>query len=93
MVRLAIIIIYVRCRDATIFYFQGFYYLGKEITNNAAEYQGLIEGLKQGIKLKIDNLIIQGDSQLILRQVEGLYKVKNENDTRVSFMLFIDKSE
>jgi len=48
------------------------------ITNNVAEYQGLIDGLKQGVKMKFRSLAIQGDSELILRQVQGIYKVRND---------------
>ena len=57
----------------------GYRFLGhKDITNNVAEYTGLIEGLKQGIKMKLPSLCLQGDSMLILNQVQGIYKVKND---------------
>ena len=52
-------------------------YLG-QCTNNVAEYQALILGLSQAVKLKGKTISIFLDSQLIVRQVQGLYKVKNK---------------
>jgi len=52
-------------------------YLG-ETTNNQAEYQGLILGLKLARENKITKLSIFMDSELIVKQVRGEYKVKNE---------------
>ena len=46
-------------------------------TNNEAEYLALIKGLDATLSMKIENLIIYADSELIVRQVNGLYKVKN----------------
>jgi arylformamidase len=51
-------------------------YLG-EITNNQAEYQGLVGGLERAIELNINHLNVFMDSELIVKQVNGLYKVKN----------------
>lgn len=51
-------------------------FLGK-CTNNAAEYQALILGLKEAEKFGWTRLNIFLDSQLIVRQVQGRYKVKN----------------
>jgi ribonuclease HI len=50
-------------------------YIG-ETTNNVAEYSALIFGLKEAIRRKIKNLLIRMDSQLVVRQIEGIYKVK-----------------
>lgn len=47
-------------------------------TNNQAEYTGLIIGLKSAIDLGIKQLLIEGDSQLIIFQTEGKWKVKHE---------------
>lgn len=41
----------------------GYHYLGEHITNNVAEYSGLIEGLKQAVAMKITSLLIQGTHQ------------------------------
>lgn len=55
----------------------GFHYLGDKYTNNEAEYRGLITGLQCARKLGVQNIVVQGDSQLILRQIVGEYKVKS----------------
>jgi len=54
-------------------------FVGKKITNNIAEYTGLIIGLKKAITLGINNLTIKGDSLLIIKQMLGEYKVNSEN--------------
>jgi ribonuclease HI len=51
-------------------------YLG-EITNNQAEYQGLIGGLERAIELNIKALSVFMDSELVVKQINGIYKVKN----------------
>tara|TARA_A100001015_G_scaffold321594_1_gene453265 strand:- start:3171 stop:4274 length:1104 start_codon:yes stop_codon:yes gene_type:complete len=48
-------------------------------TNNYAEYMGLIIGLETIIKLGIKNVIIKGDSLLIIKQMNGSYAVKSDN--------------
>jgi len=55
----------------------GYWYLGTGVTNNYAEYSALIEGLRQGALLGLTNLTVQGDSELIIRQMQGLYQVRN----------------
>lgn len=52
-------------------------YLGPQVTNNEAEYQGLLEGLLKAIELGAKKLHIRMDSELAVRQVLGVYKVKN----------------
>jgi probable phosphoglycerate mutase len=47
-------------------------------TNNVAEYSGLIAGLRKAVELEIDDLEVVSDSELIVRQMTGEYKVKNE---------------
>ncbi|PKU60201.1 hypothetical protein MA16_Dca027824 [Dendrobium catenatum] len=44
-------------------------------TNNEAEYEALIAGLEIAIDIKIQNLQIFGDSQLVINQVLGTYKI------------------
>ena len=57
----------------------GSYFLGDTaVTNNQAEYYGLINGLKEIVNLKIRKVHLKGDSLLIINQVLGNYKVKNE---------------
>jgi len=50
-------------------------YIGRA-TNNVAEYQGLIGCLDLIGKFKADSLIVYSDSQLMVRQINGVYKVK-----------------
>jgi ribonuclease HI/probable phosphoglycerate mutase len=52
-------------------------YLGT-CTNNVAEYKALILGLDEALQLGCRELAIALDSQLIVRQIQGQYKVKNE---------------
>ena len=47
-------------------------------TNNVAEYRGLIAGLESAIQRGIDELEVVSDSELLVRQMQGEYKVKNE---------------
>ena len=56
----------------------GYFYIGNT-TNNVAEYMGLIEGLKQAIVLDIKYIEIEGDSLLVISQLNGIYKVKHSN--------------
>ena len=54
-------------------------FVGNSSTNNEAEYTGLIIGLKDAINLGIKDLIVEGDSLLVINQMNGIYKVKSEN--------------
>ena len=47
-------------------------------TNNIAEYNGLIAALQWAIDNGLTSLTVKGDSQLIIEQMRGNYKVKNE---------------
>ena len=53
-------------------------FVGEKVTNNHAEYAGLILGLEQAIKMNIKVLIVEGDSMLVINQMTGSYKVKSE---------------
>jgi len=59
-------------------FFQDGYYLGEQ-TNNQAEYSALLIGLYfiEQWKLPHDNLKIFSDSQLLIRQIQGIYRVRN----------------
>lgn len=48
-------------------------------TNNQAEYQALVLGLKGALVLGITILSVFGDSLLVINQVNGIYKVKSES--------------
>ena len=56
---------------------QGRYYVGTNATNNVAEYFGLIAGLRSFRKSGngTDTLYIEGDSELVINQLKGKYKV------------------
>ena len=51
-------------------------YLGHQ-TNNFAEYQGLIAALEYAIEHGPKALKLISDSELLVRQIKGIYKVKN----------------
>jgi ribonuclease HI len=53
-------------------------YLG-EATNNSAEYNGLIAGIKLAIKHKVEDITCYLDSELIVKQLNGEYRVKDKN--------------
>ena len=46
-------------------------------TNNVAEYRALLLGLRRARELGADEIEIIGDSELIAKQVQGIYKVKH----------------
>jgi len=47
-------------------------------TNNIAEYRGLIAALQWAVDNNVTEITIKGDSLLIVEQMRGNYKVKNE---------------
>ena len=47
-------------------------------TNNIAEYRGLIAALQWAVEHSVSPFVVKGDSQLIIEQMRGNYKVKNE---------------
>lgn len=52
-------------------------YIG-ETTNNQAEYQAVILGLTEALNLHPETIMIVADSELLVRQLTGVYRVKNE---------------
>lgn len=48
-----------------------------EATNNVAEYRALLKGIELAAAHGATELEVVGDSELVVRQVEGRYKVKN----------------
>ncbi|MGP8153420.1 MAG: ribonuclease HI family protein [Smithella sp.] len=53
-------------------------YLG-HCTNNIAEYRALILGLKGALAHGYKNLEVYLDSELLVKQINGSYRVKNDN--------------
>ncbi len=51
-------------------------YLGESVTNNVAEYNGIIMGLEHAAKLGVKRLLVKGDSQLVIHQITGKYAVR-----------------
>jgi ribonuclease HI len=51
-------------------------YLGKQ-TNNVAEYEGLLLGLKHARELGYREVEVRADSQLLIRQLKGEYAVRH----------------
>ena len=47
-------------------------------TNNVAEYSGLIAGLAAALERGVDEVEVVSDSELLVKQMRGEYKVKNE---------------
>jgi ribonuclease HI len=54
-------------------------YVGNKETNNVAEYNGLVIGLDEALKLGIKDLLVMGDSELIIKQMKDVYKVNSHN--------------
>ena len=49
------------------------------VTNNAMEYEGLLMGLAAAARMGVRRLVLEGDSQLVVRQLEGSYAVHAEH--------------
>ncbi len=47
-------------------------------TNNVAEYRALVEGLRRAAELAVSEVEVVSDSELLVRQMTGEYRVKNE---------------
>ncbi len=48
-------------------------------TNNIAEYHGLLRALEKAVELGATEVQIRADSELLVKQMTGVYKVKNEH--------------
>jgi ribonuclease HI len=46
-------------------------------TNNVAEYRALLAGLESALELGVTELAVISDSELVVKQMRGEYKVKN----------------
>ena len=47
-------------------------------TNNVAEYRGLLAGLEAALERGVEEVEVVSDSELVVKQMRGEYKVKNE---------------
>jgi ribonuclease HI len=46
-------------------------------TNNVAEYSGLVAGMEKAVELGVRELEVVSDSELLVKQMRGEYRVKN----------------
>jgi ribonuclease HI len=47
-------------------------------TNNVAEYAALVAGLERAVEIGVDELEVVSDSELLVKQMRGEYRVKNQ---------------
>lgn len=47
-------------------------------TNNVAEYRALVAGLEKAVEVGVRELDVVSDSELLVKQMKGEYRVKNE---------------
>jgi ribonuclease HI len=52
-------------------------YIGNT-TNNVAEYVAFIIALQEAVKAKVRNVHVFSDSELLVRQVQGIYRVRDD---------------
>ncbi len=50
-----------------------------DVTNNVAEYEALLEGLRSALELGITEISVRSDSELVVKQLLGEYRVKHPN--------------
>lgn len=47
-------------------------------TNNVAEYRALLLGLQRAVELGVERVEVRADSELLIKQLKGQYRVRNE---------------
>ena len=47
-------------------------------TNNVAEYRALVAGLEKALELGVEEVRVVSDSELLVKQMNGEYRIKNE---------------
>ncbi len=76
------VVIQLSDEDARRMNLEGTYTISESIgiaTNNVAEYSALIKGLEKAKSLGLKKIQLFLDSELLVRQLLGIYKVKNKN--------------
>eukprot|EP00536_Pseudo-nitzschia_multiseries_P018981 jgi/Psemu1/316537/fgenesh1_kg.3523_\ len=60
---------------------RGRQYLGYNVSNNQSEYRGLLDALDYLYRNQINcfGLYIRGDSEIVIKQLEGTYQVRSHN--------------
>ena len=51
------------------------------VTNNEAEYHGLVNGMQAALDEHVRRLLVRGDSELIIKQMQGVYECRHPNLT------------
>ncbi len=59
-----------------LFLYETAFLLGRR-TNNFAEYSAVLNALKVSAENRVQNLLLKSDSELLVKQLSGLYKVKS----------------
>lgn len=54
------------------------YFIG-ENTNNTAEYQAIIDALKEASNITDGEVLVYSDSELVIKQINGQYKIKKDH--------------
>jgi ribonuclease HI len=54
-----------------------------DVTNNEAEYRGLINGMQAALDEHVRRLLVRGDSELVINQMRGVYECRHPNLTRL----------
>jgi ribonuclease HI len=54
-------------------------FVGHKETNNVAEYTGMIVGIKRAVEMGIRRLVVKGDSNLVVQQMNGKFRVNAEH--------------
>lgn len=49
------------------------------VCNNESEYESLLVGLRMALAMKMDQLIVHGDSQIAYRHITGMFEAKKDN--------------
>lgn len=57
--------------------YEGSEFISEKVTNNYAEYMAILLALRKCNEMKIKNLIIKGDSNLVIQQIKGNFKVNS----------------
>lgn len=58
--------------------YEGSEFVSENATNNYAEYMAILLALRKSNEMKINNIIVKGDSKLVIEQIQGNYKVNSQ---------------
>ncbi|HIN02148.1 MAG TPA: ribonuclease HI family protein [Candidatus Marinimicrobia bacterium] len=64
-----------------------------EKTNNEAEYMAMIKGIQVSLELNVKSLNIYSDSELVVKQINGEYKIKNDRMKRLHALVFSELNQ